>query len=153
MDDARRGIGLPGTRRPLDHQTSAGHSARHANGGINRGFAGTLQHRRGRRSPKKSRNGRVKVPREVLHGDFGKRSLNRGRLYVLVRNKGSLQWEGTAELLFQSLVADLELQRALGRIKRDQGELYLKIVGEHDKGLSIGRKLRSEERRVGKECR
>ena len=135
MDDARRGIGLPGTRRSLDHQTSAGHSARHANGGINRGFAGALQYRRRRRSPKKSRDGRMKVPREVLHGDFGKRNLNRRRLYVLVRNKGSLQGEGTAELLFQSLVTDLELQGALGRVKRCQGELCLKIVGEHDKGL------------------
>jgi hypothetical protein len=45
--------------------------------------------------------------------------------------------EGTAKLLFQPLVADLELKRALGRIKRGQGEFSLKVIREHDRGLSI----------------
>ena len=79
----------------------------------------------------------MKGSRQVLHGDFGKGSLNCGCLYVLVRNERSLARKGTAKLLFQPLAADLELKRALGRIKRGHGEFSLKVIREHDRGLSI----------------
>ena len=79
----------------------------------------------------------MKGSHEVLHGNFSKGSLNCRRLYVLVRNERSLARKGTAKLLFQPLVADLELKRALGRIKRGQGEFSLKVIREHDRGLSI----------------